>query len=186
MKRAVLVNGVPASGKSTLARSLSRQTGWPLLTLDTLKEALFTHLGVGDREYNRKLGRASYQAMFALIGDFPPRSTVIVDAWFGFQPREVLQSHLALAGVGAVVEVWAHARPETVGARYAARVGARSAGHLGLEYAPELIDLARRAQPLGLFPRLDVDGEQPTPLDLASSIARLFPQSNLIDPPALG
>ena len=175
MKRAVLVNGVPASGKSTVARLLAEETGWPLLTLDTVKEALFAHLGVGDREYNRRLGRASYQAMFALIGDFPPGATVVVDAWFGFQPREVLQGHLARAGVERVVEVWAHARAETVGARYAARVGARSAGHLGLEYVPELVELARNAQPLGGFPRIDVDCEQAVmSAELAARVGDMF------------
>ena len=175
MKRIVLVNGVPASGKSTVARALSAETGWPLLTLDTVKEALFAHLGLGDREYNRKLGRASYQAMFALIGDFPPGATAIVDAWFGFQPREILDGHLARAGVRHAVEIWAHARPETVGARYAARVGERSAGHLGMEYVPELIELARRAQPLGGFARIEVDCEQPVvSAELAARVNELF------------
>jgi glucokinase len=175
VKRVVLVNGVPASGKSTVARALADATGWPLLTLDTVKEALFAHLGTGDREYNRKLGRASYQAMFALIGDFPPDATAIVDAWFGFQPREALDGHLARAGAGQAVEVWVHARPETIGARYAARVGERSAGHLGLEYVPELMALARRARPLGGFARLDVDGEGVVAGgELAGRVAALF------------
>ena len=175
MKRVVLINGVPASGKSFVARALAMETGWPLLTLDTVKEALFAHLGVGDREYNRRLGRASYQAMFALIGDFPPGATIIVDAWFGFQPREVLEGHLRRAGVERVVEVWAFARAEIIGARYAARVGTRGAGHLGLEYVPELVELARRAQPLGGFPRIDVDCEQPImSAELASRVGDMF------------
>ncbi len=90
MKRVVLVNGVPASGKSTVARAISRAGNWPLLTLDTIKEALFAHLGTGDRDYNRLLGRASYQAMFDLTADFPDGATVVMDAWFGFQPADVL------------------------------------------------------------------------------------------------
>ena len=131
MKRVVLVNGVPASGKSTLARLLAADTGWPLLALDTVKEALFAHLGAGDRERNRLLGRASYQAIFAAIGDFPAGATAIVDAWFGFQPREVLVEHLQRAGVERVVEVWLRASPELVAARYAERAKAtnrRSSG----------------------------------------------------------
>jgi len=71
MRRAVLVNGVPASGKSTVARLISSRRNWPLLGLDVIKEPFFAHLGVGDREYNRKLGRASYQATFDLIEGFP-------------------------------------------------------------------------------------------------------------------
>jgi glucokinase len=159
MKRVVLVNGVPASGKSTLARLLAADTGWPLLALDTVKEALFAHLGAGDRERNRLLGRASYQAIFAAIGDFPAGATAIVDAWFGFQPREVLVEHLQRAGVERVVEVWLRASPELVAARYAERAKGRIEGHPGLEYVPELEALARRAAPLGGFPLIEVDAE---------------------------
>ena len=157
MKRVALVNGVPASGKSTLARALAAKTGWPVLALDTVKEALFAHLGAGDRERNRLLGRASYQAIFAAIGDFPDGATAIIDAWFGFQPREVLVGHLQQAGVERVVEIWLRARPELVGARYAERAARRSGGHPGLEYVPELEALARRAKPLGGFSLIEVD-----------------------------
>ena len=122
MKRAVLVNGVPASGKSTVARAVSQSKGWPLLTLDTVKEAFFEHLGTGDRDYSRLLGRASYQAIFALIADFPDGATAVVDAWFGFQPVELLRGHLARAGIGQVAEIWCHAPAEIIGERYRARL----------------------------------------------------------------
>src|SRR5690606_30985240 len=36
-KRLVMVNGVPASGKSHVATVLAQATGWPLLSLDTIK-----------------------------------------------------------------------------------------------------------------------------------------------------
>jgi predicted kinase len=160
MKKLVLINGVPASGKSTVARAFAHETGWPLLTLDTVKEAFFAHLGTGDRDYNRLLGKASYQAMFALLGDWPDDSAVIMDAWFGFQPLDVLQEHLARAGACSVGEVWCHAPPEVIGDRYRARLGDRHGGHLGLEYVPELIALAQKATPLGKFPLLRVDTTQ--------------------------
>ena len=157
MKTAIFVNGVPASGKSTVAAHIAATTGWPLLALDTVKEALFAHLGTGDRDYNRMLGRASYQAIFAQIGDFPDNSGVVIDAWFGFQPREILDAHILRAGLARIGEVWCHAPPQEIGARYAGRVQARSGGHLGLDYVPELIQLATRAKPLGDFPLFKVD-----------------------------
>lgn len=161
MKRVVLVNGVPASGKSTVARAVSKVHGWPLLALDTIKEAFFAHLGTGDREHNRLFGRASYQAIFSLIGDFPDGSTTVMDAWFGFQPIEVLHDHLARAGIDAVAEIWCHAPPYVIGARYSARLARRHSGHLGASYVPELIDLAGRARPLATYPLFDVDTTQP-------------------------
>ncbi|MDW6024361.1 ATP-binding protein [Mesorhizobium sp. BAC0120] len=157
MKRVVLVNGVPASGKSTVARALSDAQGWPLLTLDTIKEAFFEHLGTGDRDYNRLLGKASYQAIFALVADFPDSVTVVVDAWFGFQPAEVLEKHLARAGISRIAEIWCHAPAEIIGERYRARLAERHSGHLGASYIPELIELAGRARPLGHYPLFDVD-----------------------------
>lgn len=160
MKSAILVNGVPASGKSAVARAISQAGGWPLLALDTVKEALFAHLGTGDREHNRRFGRASYQAIFAAAGDFPAGSTVVMDAWFGFQPADVLEAHIARAGVTRLAEVWCHAPPDVIGERYRARLAQRSTGHLGAGYIPELIDLAARARPIGHWPVLDVDTTQ--------------------------
>ncbi len=178
MKTAIFVNGVPASGKSTIAREVAKLTGWPLLALDTVKEALFAHLRTGDRDYNRKLGRASYQAIFAQIGDFPPHSGVVIDAWFGFQPREVLDAHIATAQLQMIGEIWCHALPEIIGARYAARVQARSGGHLGLDYVPELMTLATVAKPLGDFPKFEVDTTRSVlRLELAAWVERLKSQT---------
>jgi glucokinase len=63
-RAAILVNGVPASGKSTVSRTISAALAVPLLALDTVKEALFAELGTGDRLHNRRFGRASYGAIW--------------------------------------------------------------------------------------------------------------------------
>ncbi|MES2433550.1 MAG: ROK family protein [Pseudomonadota bacterium] len=160
-KRAVFVNGVPASGKSGVARALSAATGWPILALDTVKNPFLTILPPGDRLFNRTLGRASYAAIFDLIADAPANTTVIIDAWFGFQPIETLQDHIARAGLSEIAELWCHAPPEVIGARYAARLGDRPAGHPGADYVPELITLAQGAKATGLAPRRDVDTTHP-------------------------
>jgi glycosyltransferase involved in cell wall biosynthesis len=46
----VVVTGPPASGKTTLARVIARELGWPLLAKDDITETLFDALGTGDRE----------------------------------------------------------------------------------------------------------------------------------------
>lgn len=165
----ILVNGVPASGKSTVARAVAGALGWPLLTLDTVKEPFFDHLGTGDRDYNRALGRASYQAIFSLIGDWPAGLGAVVDAWFGFQPPEVLDAHLARAGVGATAEIWCMAPPAVVAERFASRADSRHKGHPGADYAPELAALAARAAPIGRGPLVTIDTTRP--LDIAALIA---------------
>ena len=114
MRRAILVNGIPASGKTGVSRAVADATGWPLLILDTVKEPFFDHLGTGDRAWNRALGRASSQAIWSVVADWPDPVGVVVDAWFGFEPREILEAHLARARIGATVEVWCHAPAEVI------------------------------------------------------------------------
>ncbi len=161
MKKIVLVNGVPASGKSSVARVLADARSWPILALDTIKEPFFDHLGIGDREFNRKLGRASYKAMFSIVRDAPDGMTFILDAWFGFQTREVLENHLVHAGVGTTAEVWCHAPPQVLVERYRERLHRRHAGHPGEAFLPELEALARRAEPVRRAAIFDVDTTQP-------------------------
>src|SRR5437762_2532008 len=62
----VVVTGAPGSGKTTVARALAAELKLPLLAKDDVKEPLFDTLGVGDRDWSRKLGRATYEVLFAL------------------------------------------------------------------------------------------------------------------------
>ncbi|TGR23286.1 MULTISPECIES: ROK family protein [unclassified Mesorhizobium] len=171
-RRAVLVNGIPASGKSTVSRGIADRMGWPLLALDTVKNPFLEVLGGADREFNRTLGRASYQAIWSLVGDAPAGSTFIVDAWFGFQPRQVLEDHLRRAGVEHTVEIWCHAPGEVLAERYGARLGQRLPGHPGAAYIPELIELAKRAEPLRRGPLFDVDTTRPIDFDAITAWLR--------------
>ncbi len=61
-----LVTGLPATGKSTLARALARALGVPLLAKDCIKEPLLEILGAADRGASRRLSDASFAALFAL------------------------------------------------------------------------------------------------------------------------
>lgn len=157
MKRAVLVNGVPASGKSTVSRAVARRLAAPLMTLDTVKEPMFRHIGTGDREHNRRLGRASYEIIFSAVAEWPPDATVVVDAWFGFQPVEILERHLATAGIGRTAELWCHAPGPVLAERYLSRAATRAPGHPGPDYVDELLALNARATPLGRGPCLPID-----------------------------
>ncbi|BAB50306.1 glucokinase [Mesorhizobium japonicum MAFF 303099] len=170
--RAVLVNGIPASGKSTVSRGIADRMDWPLLALDTIKNPFLEVLGGGDRLFNRTLGRASYQAIWSVVGEAPAGTTFIVDAWFGFQPREVLEDHLRKAGVEQTFEIWCHAPGEVLAERYGARLDLRPAGHPGAAYIPELIELAKRAEPLRRGPFFDVDTTKPIDFDTITAWLR--------------
>ncbi|WP_244487657.1 MULTISPECIES: ROK family protein [unclassified Aureimonas] len=156
-KRVVFVNGVPASGKSGVAAGLGAAMGWPVLSLDTVKNPFLEEIGPVDRPFNRRLGRASLAALFAIVREAPAGTTFILDAWFGFQPRDYLDALVAEAGIDASVELWCTAPPETIGERYAHRAATRPPGHPGADYVPELIALAERAEPLHLPALLRID-----------------------------
>lgn len=166
MKQAIIVNGVPASGKSTVSACLTKSlldagiSAVPLC-LDTIKEGLFVHLGTGDREHNRMLGRASYHAIFNAVAAFPDQLVPVIDAWHGFQPESVLRDHLARAGVERVIEVWCRVSPESAAARYRSRTADRHPGHLSASYADELVELAKHARPVAIGPLVEIDAEQP-------------------------
>lgn len=179
MRQAILVNGVPASGKSALAAALTRDLsgrGVPVvpLGLDTVKEGLFTHIGTGDRDHNRMLGRASYHAIFGLIAGFPDALIPVIDAWHGFQPESVLRDHIARARLDQVIEIWCHVSPGTAAARYRSRAARRHAGHLPASYASELYHLAEQARPMGIGAVLRADGERRFDPALTGQVIRLL------------
>ena len=57
----VIVCGPPASGKTTLAGRLSRELGLPILSKDSLKEAMMDHLGGAPA-----VGEAAFAVQFGL------------------------------------------------------------------------------------------------------------------------
>ena len=55
--RHLIISGLPASGKSTLARRLAPVLGLPVIDKDDLLEALFAARGVGDAAWRAALSR---------------------------------------------------------------------------------------------------------------------------------
>ena len=161
MKRAVLVNGLPASGKTGVAQGLCAATGWPLLTLDSVKEPFFDELGLGDRAYNRALGRAAFTAIWNVVADAPNGTTAVIDAWFGVKPVAELRAMMARAGVVAAAELWCFAPGRVLAERYRARLGTRHPGHPGADYIPELEARAASVEPLAIAPVLRLDTTEP-------------------------
>ncbi|WP_265519375.1 AAA family ATPase [Nitratireductor luteus] len=166
MRQAIIVNGVPASGKSTVSERLIQalhdaDIAAVPLSLDTIKEGLFVHVGTGDREHNRMLGRASYHAIFNTIASFPDRLVPVIDAWHGFQPEGVLRDHIALARIERVIELWCRVSPETAAARYRTRTAGRHTGHPPASYADELFELTKRAKPFAIGPVVEINAEKP-------------------------
>jgi predicted kinase len=130
----LVVTGMPASGKTTLARGLAAELQLPLVTKDDIKERLYDELGTGEVEWSRRLGAAAY----GLILDFcrellaAGRSVAAEGNFFsGSQEAqfEALPAH-------RLVQVCCAAPLEVLLARYGER--ARHPGHLDIERVGEL------------------------------------------------
>ena len=82
----VLVNGLPAAGKSTLAPDLAAELDLPLISKDVIKEAHAGVLGsepldgLTQREWNGRLGAAASGTMWRLLQASPP-GAVLESSW---------------------------------------------------------------------------------------------------------
>jgi predicted kinase len=146
----VVVTGIPASGKTTLATELSAQLGWPLISKDVVKEALFDALGTGDLLWSQRLGRAGHVVMSSLAATIP---RVILEAHFH---RGVAEPDL-LALDRRIVQIYCRCPVDLAAERYRRRIDDpdRHAGHLREHQSDQVIERWMK--------------ETPTPLDLPNA-----------------
>lgn len=161
-RKAILVNGPPASGKTTIAEVLAAHFHLPILARDAVQEALYDTLGTGDSEYNRLLGRVGMAVIWRMLQHFPLDAVVIIDTWCRHPPFDWLTDGLKSAGITRFVEIFCWAQGEVLAQRYLRRVDLRHPGHPGRELAAELIEMAKKAKPTGLAETLFVDNSQGT------------------------
>ncbi len=64
----ILVTGIPATGKSTMAKAMSERMKLPVISKDTIKELLFDNVGFQSRAEKVKLGIASMEIMYYVAG----------------------------------------------------------------------------------------------------------------------
>lgn len=74
----LIVNGYAASGKTTLARALSRELRWPLVAKDEFKELLFDRLGPTDHKESKQLGAAAIDVMFSVARELLLAGTSVI------------------------------------------------------------------------------------------------------------
>lgn len=151
---ALVVSGPPASGKSTLARSVARALGACLLDLDTatgpLVQVLSTRVGVSDLDdpHLADLTReARYETVTHLAADnLDAWLSVVLVAPYSLErrdPRRWARLHDELAGHGAAARlVWIGIDRATLRARLATRNAERDSPKLARDDWVDGIDLA--------------------------------------------
>jgi cytidylate kinase len=152
----VIVDGPPASGKSTLASALAPRLKLPLVAKDTIKDALMTVLDVPDVAASRHVGRAAVVAMLAVAAESPIGAVIESN----FHRTVALDELRALPG--DVVEVFCRCEPALSIARYRERAGTRAAGHFDDIRTDEEIWNEDVGQPVaGGWPVIETDTSAP-------------------------
>lgn len=150
----ILVNGLPAAGKTTLATALTRVLDVPMISRDAVKEALYDALD--PRIPIPKLAAFASASIWQLAGFF--NDTVILESfWLKDRDLKYVQAGLQVAGAGDVVEIWCDAPPAVSRQRYISRL--RDGVHGDPDRLQEYARWVAEAVPLHLCPVITVNTE---------------------------
>jgi thymidylate kinase len=168
----VVVSGLAASGKTSLAEPLAQALGLPLISKDAIKEALFEAVGYGGLSQSKTVSRAADAAMVRIAQDF--EGAVLDNFWYGETVDELLAPLPR-----PIVEVFCRCDPEVAYERFRGRV--RYPGHADPERNPDSVRAAffTRAKKLPLRtlgPIVEVNTERP--LDVALVATRVAEAAN--------
>jgi glucokinase len=171
---AVLVNGLPGAGKTTLARTLSRHLGLPLFSKDIIKEAHADVLGTEtpgwpQRNWNAALGAAANETMWTLLAEAP--AGAVLESCWPTDFREFVTQGLSRANQPSAVEIWCDVPLETARSRFQAR-HPRHPIHGDLLTDDEWEHWTRTAHPLRIGPTLHVDTTRPVDVEAVTAWIR--------------
>ncbi len=136
----IILSGWPATGKTSIARQLSEQLAFPLVSKDTFKEHMFDTLGYDDRAHSTKLGIASYRILFAVVEELLKHGiSVVTETAFHAEYDSKAFGKLIDQYQPNVTQIICSADGETLFERFKKRAesGSRHPGHVDLENLDE-------------------------------------------------
>lgn len=159
----ILVNGIPGTGKTTLAARLCNDLEISLMGKDMLKEFLMDTLGSADRNESRILGKIASEMQYVLIENYlaAGRSLIAESAFFTEFAQPSLE-RIVRQYPADVLEIYCHTDAEVNRQRFLDRTssGKRHPGHFDgafLERLEEYSKLMEVYAPLKVGKVITVD-----------------------------
>ena len=166
-ERVILINGLPGSGKTTLAGALAWQLNSALLSKDPIKEALADAVG---HDFPN-LGAIAMDTVWSMAAGCT--GTVIIDSWW-YRPRDLEHARRGLSSLACsdALELWCDCPGEVARERMLTRP--RHPVHPdALRLETDWDTWVATAAPLGLTPVMRVDTSRAVDIPaLAAAILR--------------
>lgn len=192
MANLILIAGMPATGKSTIAGKIAAEFGYPVLEKDDIKEALFDTVGYADLAAKRALDAGAGAVLLRCAESLLSRGISLVAVNnFDADQAPAVEAMIARARC-TVVTVFLTGDPEVLYARYVARDKAHSRhqGHTFIDrYPPQPGDDVNRSMTREYFrdrfekhgmadfgiggARIEVDATDPADIDVPALLAKL-------------
>ena len=163
----IIVNGLPGSGKSSLARELATELSLPLFSKDAIKETLADSLTSFRSkeetcfEWSQQLGLAAAECLWRLVAD--ARGNAVIESPWLAHLRPIVARELERAGVLTHDEIWCDLPLEIARKRFEDRASTRhwihveSSGSTDADWAM----WSQVVEPLGLGTVHRVDTTRP-------------------------
>jgi predicted kinase len=174
----VVINGLPATGKTTLARNLSVKTNIPAIGKDEIKELLFDKFGIKNREWSAILGAASIEVLYTLAAEFLAKGeSIIIEGPFWPQYARSKLTRIIKKYAAEFIEIYCITEPTTRAQRGQKRDkdGQRHHGHLkSTDYKPGIdSQLLKKYAPLKIGKFIQIDTTEPEKIDINKIVKNL-------------
>ena len=157
----IIIQGAPASGKTTLAHKLKSDLGIGLIVADDVKEFFYDALGVQTTEWTKELGRSLKPYLYSIAElALSNNCSIIYESAFWAEYAKIDMAKLLEKTEAHAIELYCHAPEDVRRERFDSRIvrGSRHPGHAS-NVGDVLPDVALYAT-IGVCDVVDIDTTQ--------------------------